>query len=405
MNILYINTYYNGGGAEKVTRQLYGSIKGSAINTFCMVGRYQNNVPEDVHIIYRNLVERVITTLFGGILNNTILWTKKARNEIIRYIKQNNIDVVHFHNIHGNYMGIWDIKKISKYCPNIVITLHDMWLITGGCAHSFECEKWKKEKCHNCQGNISIKPFGLAHFLQEQKKKALTGYNISFVTPSIWLQNCCKKSFLKNEMISTIYNGINLDDYMVKDKSKMREKYNLPTNKQILLFVANGMGNVFKGFSYLEKALLLLNNKENYSLIIIGNKKNVDMNVGVEVHSLGYISSQDDLNGIYSAADLFVLPSVADTLPFTAMEAMASGTPVVAFNIGGIPEIVSKDTGWIVETKSPEALAGTIERIFEVDNRNIYEEKCNKCRKRIDEFFNEKDMIKNYLMLYKKIIK
>ena len=110
------------------------------------------------------------------------------------------------------------------------------------------------------------------------------------------------------------------------------------------------------------------------------------------------------LNEIYSAADLFILPSVADTLPFTAMEAMASGTPVLAFETGGIPEIVSNDVGWIVETGNEKALAKQIENIFCKDNYEEYIIKQRKCHERIEKLFDEKIMLKQYCSLYEDLI-
>lgn len=404
MNILYVNTYYNGGGAENVMRQLYLGLKDENIHTYCIVGRYQKNVPQDVQIAYKNFLGRVFTTIRGTILRNTLLNARQARKMIVRCIKQNNIDIVHFHNIHSNYLGLKDIKKIKKHCPNIVITLHDMWAITGGCAHAFDCDKWKTEFCSHCDGNDSMKKFPLSSFLFQEKVRALSNSAIKFVVPSFWLKECCDKSYLKNEDISVIYNGVSLDDYIVNEKESMRQKYEIPSNKHILLFAANGIDNVYKGFKYLIEALQLLGKKDEYALVIIGNKNNVKLELPFETCQFGYVNSRKMLNEIYSAADLFILPSVADTLPFTAMEAMASGTPVLAFETGGIPEIVSNDVGWIVETGNEKALAKQIENIFCKNNYEEYIIKQRKCHERIEKLFDEKIMLKQYCSLYEDLI-
>lgn len=404
MNILFVNTYYHGGGAEKVMRQLYQRLKSEKIHTFCLVGRYQQNIPDDVEVVYKGFVERALTTTIGKILGNTLISTRKAKKEIIQQIKENKIDIVHFHNIHSNYLGIRDIREIKKYCSNIVITLHDMWIITGGCSHAFECEKWKTEFCRHCKGNSAIKRFWLAGSLLKQKKKAFSDCNIAFVTPSFWLQKCCEQSYLKREKIDVIYNGISLSQYVVLEKKSMKIKYKLPMDKHVLLFVANGIDNIYKGFDYLVEALLSLPQKDKYILAVIGNKDNVAFQLPFDIRMMGYISSAEKLNEIYSAADLFILPSMADTLPFTAMEAMASGTPVLAFHTGGIPEIVSEDTGWIIEEKSAKALARQIENIFCEKNRENYEKKCSNCRERIEHLFDENRMMKKYEELYTDII-
>lgn len=404
MNILYVNTYYHGGGAEKVMRQLYQGLKREDIHTFCLVGRYQGNIPDDVKVVYKGFTERALTTTIGTILGNTLISTRKARKEIIKQIKENKIDIVHFHNIHSNYFGIKDIREIMKHCPNIVITLHDMWMITGGCAHAFECEKWKEQFCWGCEGNVALKRFWMAKYLLEKKKEFFSDQGITFVTPSFWLQKQCEQSYLKQEKVDVIYNGISLNQFVVHEKSNMKKKYGLPTDKHILLFVANGINNIYKGFDYLVKALLALHQKEKYVLVVVGNKDDADLQLPFDIRMMGYISSTEKLNEIYSAADLFILPSMADTSPFTAMEAMASGTPVLAFHTGGIPEVVSESTGWIVEKKSAEALAEQIDKIFDDINKNDYEKKCNNCRGRIEHFFDEKRMLKNYEKLYSDIM-
>ena len=404
MNILYVNTYYCGGGAEKVMRQLYLGLKSENIHTFCIVGRYQSDIPEDVQVVYKDIFGRILTTARGNILRNTLLNAHQARRAIIRCIRENSIDIVHFHNIHSNYLGLRDIKKIQKHCPNIVITLHDMWAITGGCAHAFNCEKWKTEFCNSCEGNISMKKFSLASFLFEQKVKALTGSGIKFVVPSSWLKRCCDESYLKNEDVSVISNGVSLDEYIVNDKRCMQMKYQIPSDKHILLFVANGINNVYKGFNYLVAALRSLKKKDEYALVIIGNKSRVKLDSSFIIYDFGYVNSKKTLNEIYSAADLFILPSVADTLPFTAMEAMASGTPVLAFETGGIPEIVSSDVGWIVESQNEKALAKQIEDIFSEDNYEEYISKKKKCHEHIEELFNQENMMRKYSELYKKMI-
>ena len=403
MNVLYINTYFAGGGAEKVMRQLFYNMD-EDINTSCIIGRKQNDLPNDVQVIYKSFWGRAVTTIMGMMMKNTLLFTVWGRFKLIQFIKKNKIDLVHFHNIHGNYIGLKDIKTIKRYCPNIVITLHDMWVLTGGCAHAFDCEKWKTLSCEGCSGNVSMKKNAISKYLCCQKKRALAGQKIRFVTPSQWLKQCCQDSYLKGEDVSIINNGISIFDFHPNDKNEMRKKYCLSYDKHLLLFIANGLDNPYKGFSCLCKALSVMNNKEKYALIVVGNKNNHQLDLPFEIYMMGYISDTKTLCEIYSAADLFILPSLADNFPCTAMEAMASGTPVVAFETGGIPEIVSEDTGWIVSEKSGQALAQKIEEIFQDQNEAEYNDKKRKCRERIEELFDERMMASKYAELYRSIL-
>lgn len=398
MKILFVNAYYNGGGAELVVRQLYHGVKMDGIESYCIIGRWQKNIPEEIEVIYSHFLERVSTTIIGGVLNNTLLKTRKARKKIIELIEKESIDIVHFHNMHSNYIGMKDIEEISQHCSKIVITLHDMWLLTGGCAHACECEKWKTEECKGCSGNYSMKPFKLAHKLFEKKREIFADSKIYFVTPSKWLYDKVKQSYLKNTDIRIINNGIELNEFQEHSKVEMRKKYDLPLDKNILLFVANGMNNIYKGFTYLLKALNMLNEKEKYVLLIVGNKDGEIIELPYETYMMGYVSSHTVMNELYSAADLYIHPSMADVYPFTVMESLASGTPVVAFRTGGIPEIVREDVGWLVEPGNYNKLKECIEYIFQ--NKVSLENKTIKCREYIEQNNGIDKTILNYRKLY-----
>ena len=366
MRILQISAYYSGGGAEKVMRQLFNGFKeDEEIECFCMVGRAWPGTPDEVPQIYRGFIERAWTYLKGTLRHHTLYCAPKAKKEIIRFVKENQIDVIHFHNLHGSYIGLKDLEDIKKSCPKIVVTLHDMWCVTGICPYSFECVEWKQNGCRSCLGNGGdVKKARWAGKLLNEKARAFDKKNICFVTPSKWLYDCVKKSHLEQEKIELIYNGIDIQKYMCYEKEKIRKLYEIPQDKRVILFAANGLNNPYKGFSYLKTALLSLKEKEKYVLLIVGNKEKEDLDLPFQIFDFGYISDEKKMNQLYSAADLFILPSMADNLPFTAIESMASGTPVVAFETGGIPEILD-DAGWLVKRGDSIMMRKKIEEIFE----------------------------------------
>ena len=399
MNILYINTYYQGGGAEKVMRQLYKGCRDSFTNTYCVVGRIQKNIDDDVKVIYKTFLERCITMVRGKFSRNSFRSARKARNEIIKIIKEESIDVVHFHNIHGNYLGIKDINCISQYCSNIVITMHDMWTFTGGCAHSCECNEWKNIGCKNCKGNYTFQKFRTADTWLGYKKKYLTGKHIYYVAPSEWLKNLAVSGILKNNRIDVIPNGVDLNVYKEHSQSEMRVKYGLPKDKHLLLFVANGTNNIYKGYSYLVEALKQIEKKEEFGLVIVGNREPVRIE-GYEVHCFGYVSEEKKLSELYSAADIYIQPSMADVSSYTSMESIASGTPVIAFATGGIPEIVTEEVGWLVERGNSEQLCKCIEFIFQKENIRVLQNKRSSCRNYAIQHLGIENMITNYKGLY-----
>lgn len=403
MNVLIINTYYSGGGAERVARQLFYGLKGDEISTFFLAGRLQKNIPKEIGVIYSSFISRCITSGMGIPFHNTLFYTLRAKNKIIDTIKEKKIDIVHFHNIHSNYLGINDIADISKYCKAVVFTLHDMWLLTGGCTHAMDCVEWKNSGCRNCQGNIVIgNRFAFAGKILVSKKNVLAGKNYYFTVPSEWLYNLCKESYLEKERISVIYNGVNLDTFKMKDKNSLRIQYQIPENRNIIVFAANGANNVFKGFSHLLRALEKVKNKKQYLLLIIGNHEKLNFCREYEIREFGYVRLAEKLNDIYALADIYITPSLADTFPLTSLEAMASGTPVLAYATGGICELVNELSGWLVESGNIDALGKKLQEIFE--HKETLIEKSLGARQRAETLFSEKKMLEQYKRLYQNIL-
>lgn len=404
MNILYINASFWGGGAEKVSRQLYYGLKNERVNTFYLAGRYQKNLPEDIEVIYRGFFERAISAILGMVNHNFLFGTILARKKIISIVKREKIDIIHFHNLRGNYIGPTDLSAIKKFCPNIVITLHDMWLFTGCCPNGMSCNEWENEKeCRNCHGNEWLeKGTKRGSLYLKCKSDSLSGRNYCFVSPSKWLISCCKRSYLRRENLQLIPNGVNIESFQLLDKQIIRNKYNIPQDKRILLFSAHNVDSPYKGLAYLLEAIELLSNKERYYLLIIGHLGDLHFDSKFEISNLGYISNEHMMNELYCAADLFILPSMADTFPLTALESMASGTPVLAFNTGGIPESVTEEVGWCVQAGNSKDLRDEIENIF-IDSQRLIE-KTEKCREYIEKYYSENSMLMKYQQLYTHIL-
>lgn len=403
IKVLYINALYWGGGAEKIARQLYMGVGEYDISCFFMSGRYQKNVPKDVKVIYNNLFERVISVLAARQNHNFLYRTYIARKKILQFIKKERVDIVHFHNMHGNYFGPEDIEVISKVCPNIVITMHDMWMITGCCPYGMQCEEWKYSKnCQNCHGNEWLKKgVKKAHSYLLCKSKSYSNKNIQFVSPSQWLVACCSKSYLKYETIHLIPNGVNTSIYHPLNKSELRKKYGVGQNKHVIMFAANNINHPYKGFKYLCEALDRIKDKENYCLLSVGNDLKEIEKMEYDFFLPGYVRDEKVMNEMYALADVYISVSVADTFPLVILESMAAGTPVIAFNTGGIPEIVNDEVGWIVEQRDVNSLVSMIEKVFTDDVE--YANKQKKCRGYIMNYLSEEIMLEKYAGLYHEI--
>lgn len=399
MNVLIINTYFMGGGAEKIARQLYyGLKKYDDMNTFFLSGRDKKN---NSNIYNPTSVTNMVNRIFCFIGNNQRKHDKYALKKIIHVIENERIDIVHFHNIHGNYMGFEDIEEISKYCK-IVWTLHDMWAFTGHCAYALECNKWVKKECRDCEKKWIYPKIrvNISSSRYKSKKHVFTNSNIIFVTPSIWLKEECKKSFLYNQKITTIQNGVNLEVFTEHNQEILREKYNIKNNKIILMFVSNQLENPFKGIDVLVNALNVVCNKKDYAIVICGNGSGISISNEYEIFNMGYINNDEIMSEIYSLSDVFILPSRAENYPCTILESLASGTPVIGSDAGGIPEQIIEGTGWIFPSGDYEALAKLIEKL---DKKQLTTMR-DRCRKAAENCYSEKEMIEKYYDLYTQII-
>lgn len=404
MNVLYINACFWGGGAEKVSRQLYYGLKEYNINTFYLAGRYQKNLPQDIGVIYQGFLERAVSALLGIMNHNFLFKTFLARKKIINIIRREKIDIVHFHNLRGNYIGLTDLKAIRRFCPKIVITMHDMWLLTGCCPYGMNCNEWENNKrCVNCHGNEWMKKgTSRARMYLKCKAESISKMGYDFVSPSEWLIEHCMHSYLKCEKVHLIPNGVDTDSFHVLNKQTVRQKYNIPNNKRILLFSAHNADSPYKGLKYLLSALEQLENNEKYYLLIIGDTEGLQFDTQIEILKLGYVKSEHTMNELYCAADLFILPSMADTFPLVSLEAMASGTPVLAFRTGGIAEAVEEEVGWCVRAGDSVELKNQIEYIF--NNPQLLDYKTGKCREYIENNFSETIMLNKYKQLYDEIM-
>ncbi len=399
MNILIVNTFFEGGGAEKVARQLYYGLSNSYnCNMYFVSGRgiKTENV---ISIIYNkhNRFLYAFNRMKNLISNNARKRDLLAKNVIIKCIKKYHIDIVHFHNIHGNYIGISDIKEISKYCK-VIWTLHDMWAITGHCAYSIECNKWKNESCRNCQ-NLTYYPkmwFDRAENRLHLKEKTFINGDIVFVAPSIWLKNLCCTTFLKTEKIVVINNGVDTNCFKPLDKENLRRKYNIPLKKIVLMFSANACDSPYKGFDVLCSALKMIKDKEKYFILMVGNGEKREIEHIYECKYMGYVQNDSIMNELYSMSDVLIVPSRAENFPCTILESMAAGTPVIGSRTGGIVEQIDDKTGWVFDVGDSQQLAEIISSLPDkkLDDMHV------RCREKVLTFFSDKDMLKKYYELY-----
>ena len=256
----------------------------------------------------------------------------------------------------------------------VVWTLRDMNPFTGGCHFSNGCERFT-EGCGSCPQLGRPSPDDLSRRYLEVKRAALRGVNLHVVAPSRWMLEYARRSpvFEDAQSFRRIPTGVETDVFQPQDKESARNALGVPPERLVVAFGSERLDNVRKGLTLGLKALGQLGTERPVQVLCFGEELPKDtLPDGLPVHSLGYISDPDVLARAYSAADCFVLPSLEDNLPKTGLEALACGTPVVAFNAGGIPDfVIPGETGLLAETGDTESLARQIDWMVEHDEERV----------------------------------
>ena len=404
MRIVHFNTSYGKGGAALLMELLANDLeKISDIENHFIVGcpsectknlKFVNE--KEKYFLGQRKLRRIL--MEQDFLD---LYRPSESYYLLKYAREIAPDIIHLHNIHGGYFQTNLLPKLSKIAP-VVWTFHDMFPITGHCAYSFECEKWKTG-CGNCERlntYPSIKK-DRTKFLWNYKNKIFNSADFTIVTPSLWLKKCVEESFLKNKNIRLIYNGIDLENFKKTGKSEARKELGLSENKKIILFSANGgVKNPFKGGEFVFQAFEKLKNRNDILFLNIGGNSGQGSEKWLD---FGYVNDTKIMAKLYSAADIYLFPTLAETFGMTIVEAMSCGLPVVTFETGGVSEIVENGkSGFVVEYKNGEKLLKALEKLIDDDElrEKMAENAINASKK-----FSSERMALEYLRLYEELLK
>ena len=316
--------------------------------------------------------------------------------KMIKWIDEIKPDLIHIHNVHGYFMNIELLMKfIFKHNIPVVYTMHDCWAFTGRCAYFDEvgCEKWKT----GCGGCISKKSypktrlFDLSNKQWLKKKELFVGHNITFIAPSGWLKRYAKDSFLKNENILVINNGVQTETF-----SKKVEGYSLPigidSKKKIILSVAYPF-TPQKGLNDINKLQNIID-KNKYQIVAVGVTDEFKTSEGII--RVSPTKDKKFLAFLYQHAYVFASFTYQDNYPTVLLETIAAGTPAITYNIGGCPEIIIEGkTGYCVDVGDIDSAYLRIKQIDKID-RII----C----KQIGLSHSISSFVKKYDMIYKHIL-
>ncbi len=285
--------------------------------------------------------------LYTRLTDKTGFASKKSTKKLIKWLNEIKPDVIHLHNIHGYYINIELLFDYFKRNPNIKIiwTLHDCWPFTGHCAYfdSISCEKWMNE-CSNCPllRSYPSSYTDNSKWNYNKKKLLFTSVKMNIVTPSKWLADLVNESYLKDNDVYVINNGINTSIFKNK-KSDFKEKYGL-INKKIILGVASTWDKRKGLDDFIELSKKL---DDSYKIVLVGLSKKQVKEIPNNILGFERTKNVDELVDIYSSADIFFNPTREDNYPTVNLEAYACGTPVVTYKTGGSPE--SAINGYVVK--------------------------------------------------------
>ncbi|MFN8356751.1 MAG: glycosyltransferase family 4 protein [Spirosomataceae bacterium] len=308
-------------------------------------------------------------------------------------------DVLHLHWINFGFLSLSDLEKLIGLGKPIIWTLHDMWTFTGGCHYAGSCLGYRV-CCGNCPLLKRPAPHDLSHQVWLKKKAILTSANITYVTCSEWLASLAQLSgLLRGKEVLSIPNPIDNQLFKPTDKNLAKKALGLPPDKQYLLFAAQNVQDERKGFRYFKEAIQQSSLPDSVEILTFGKNQHQDFEgFPIKIHHLGSLSNVDTIVQAYQAASVFVIPSLEDNLPNTVMESLACGTPVVAFQTGGIPEMVQHlHNGFIAAQRSAQELAQGIEWVL---TKADYEQVSNFAVQTVNQNFAETIVAQRYRQLY-----
>lgn len=396
MKILQVNANYGFGSTGLIVKDIGETINSSGNEAYFAYQRTDTSLSDG--IVVGNAVDWKVHAALCRLLGGQGYYSKIETYKFIEKIRKIEPDIVHLHNLHSNFINI-DVlfKFLSKEDIATVITMHDCWYFTGKCFHYVDCgcERYKNG-CGNCPKKKAPPKSYLFDWsrsiLKNKKKRICSIPRLKVVGCSRWVCTEAKKGIFSKFDLETIYNGVDISVFRPRESS-IREKLNVE-NK----FLVMGMANKWmldENFDMIKMVASL----SNVSLMLVGctdEQKKIIQALDKNIIAIGFIKDRIKLAEYYSTSDVFVNLTHADTLPTVNMESICCGTPVITFNSCGSPELISDETGIIIEESNKE---GILEAIESIKGKNFH-----RCREIGVVKFDKRKCYQRYLEIYKELI-
>ncbi|MBA3311878.1 MAG: glycosyltransferase family 4 protein [Planctomycetota bacterium] len=340
MKSLIINTSDDGGGAAIAAMNLHRALLTAGVDSQVMVGA-KSTSDARLHLMPggRRIVDRAASRIARRVGLNDVGTTSSFRLETQQAFR--SADVVNLHNLHGGYFNYLSVPAIARRKP-VVLTLHDMWSFTGHCVYSFDCERWRTG-CGRCPYPDTYPAVrrDATRWEWKLKRRSFVRPSIRVVAISRWMEEQIGRSFLGELPVHHIPNGIDTELYRPLDREQCRNALNLDRDALVVAFFAADLSDPRKGFDLLSASLNRLPETLRREVIVLTvGGGGVSGDLPVHVRSLGFVADASQKALAYSAADVLALPSRIDNLPVVLQESFACGTPAVAFDVGGVADLV-----------------------------------------------------------------
>ncbi len=377
MRVTLVNTHDHGGGAERCGYELAQALARRGDQVCMIVGSRIGEDPWVIPLRYRPLDWRIRSFVHGrlGLTDTTIVAPLYAcsRLEALRFA-----DVYNLHNQHGAFWNFWTVPILARRAP-VVLTLHDEWLLTGDCAYSYACERWRRN-CGACpqatEPNATDRVCiggGDATWLNLKLKRAMfrcvDPARLVLVSPSSWLaRQAAQTPHLRGLRTLVIPNGVDLEVFRPSAAEGERERRGFSSEEFLVLIVGANLFDRRKNLRLVLEAAQSTEWPPDARLLLVGRTTpELERTLAGQprVSSVGFVEDRAELARLLAIADLVVVPSRAENLPYTALEAQACGTPVLGARVGGIPETFEAGaSGWLFDPDRPSAeLASQVRQI------------------------------------------
>ena len=341
MKVVQINSTCESGSIGKICKAVSQLLSENKIENYILYTLGHSDYPLGINC--GNVLETRWYALKSRIFGNYGFNANRSTKRIIQDLDRIAPDIVHIHDIHSHNCNFFELfQYLKERRIKVFYTFHDCWAFTGYCTYfdAANCNKWMKN-CHDCPQRRKFSWFfDKSEMLFNKKKQSLTDLDLTIITPSEWLANLTKESFLKDYQVKTINNGIDLSVFK-PTVSDFRERYNIE-EKFVILGVASVWGKR-KGLDTFIKMSKQLS--DDFSIVLVGTTKKIDKFLPNNIISIHRTESQTQLAEIYSAADVLVNPTMEENFPTVNIESIACGTPVITYNTGGSAEMLNEYCG------------------------------------------------------------